>query len=725
MSGTVTTLGGLRIFRDEIRVQDIANQPLRAALLVYLAVEGECTRDSVMGRLWPDRDPRRARHALSQTVYELRQQLGEGWIHGSGEVMRIGPHVHVDTRDFEAGVAEGRAADALRLYQGEFLQGTYLAGNNEFEVWVDVQRSRLRRLHRAARRDALEHARSSGRDTEALQIARTWAEIEPFDDEAQLRYVEMLAETGHRTEALQHYETYRKRLASEEGELEPLDELVHLVQRIRTGEAGRKARASQKKPLPPAVGGAIQRLGEIHPPPSEPPTTSIAVLPFVNLSPEPETEYLSDGITEDLINVFAQLGYMHVAARTSSFAFKNKDMDVRELGQKLNVRWVVEGSVRKVGQRLRVAARLVNALDGYPFWSGRYDRDVQDILHIQEEISSEIARAASSRVVEQLPVLHSTEKPEAYRLYLLGRFHWNRRTPDALETALQAFRSSTEIDPGYALGYCGIADVLVAQAQFGYKVPREVLPLAEAACERATELDPVMAEGWPTRAHVMEVQHWDFAAAETMYRKALAMNPRDGNAHAWFGSMLCAQGRFGEALHHTRTASQIEPYSLAIRFQHGSVHYRARNFDQALLEFAAATDMNPMYYPAPIFMSFTHQATGRFEDALTVAQATLERFGKLPAGYGAAGRAYALLGNREKALENAAMLDAIRKVMYTPAIHSVLLFAPFDRDAAFHWLERAFDERFGQLMFLNVDPLFDPLRDDPRYPGFLRQLHLE
>jgi len=728
MIGRVTTLGGVRVFKDEERLADLPGQPKRCALLICVATDREDSLESLMGRLWPDRNPSRARHALHQTVYELRRMLGDGWIEATGDGLRIGEDIAVDTTQFEALLAEGRAADALEHYAGDFLQGNYLVNTKEFELWVDARRSKLRRLHRKARREALLAARESGDSGRALMLARAWAELEPFEDEAQLRFIELLAANGQRTEALEHFESYQRRLAAEEGHLEPLEELIQLVRRIRSGDGP----ASPPRPVAAAarlgrvVAGEPASAGRVAEAPGATPS-SIAVLPFVNLSPEPASDYFSDGITEELIGVLSELSGIHVAARTSSFAFKHSNLDVRELGQRLNVQWVLEGSVRKAGNHVRIGARLISTANGYPFWSGRYDRDLEDIFAIQEEISRAIAESLSVHFAEsgEMLVRRRTDRPEAYRAYLIGRYHWNRRTPDAMEEAVRSFEEAIRIDPVYSLAYLGLADACVAQAQFAYRRPADVLPRAEAACEQAFALDASIPELRTTRAHLLEVYHLDFAGSDREYQRAIAVSPRDGNTRAWYGALLVALGRFEEAKHQMHIGIQLEPFSLPMRFHNGMLLYRAREFRLALAELNATAEMSPDYYAARCFKALTLTEMGEPAQAVEVSREAIERLGPVPALLMSLGHALGALGQVEQAKQALARMDEIAKRFYVPAVlRTVVHGAIGDVDAAFRHLEEACDERYGQVMYLRVDPVFDPLRGDPRFPGIARRLNL-
>lgn len=722
MRASISTLGGLRIIDGDDRLASLTGKPHRCALLLMIAVEENPTRDVLMGRLWPDRAPKQARHLLSQTLYELRRDLPSSWCVAEGEILHLAEDVHVDVREFEACIEQDRPRDALRLYQGEFLASIYLSVSNEFEFWVDLHRARLRRHHRKARRAAFADLRT--RDpAAALSVAREWVELEPLDDEAQLNHIEMLAESGARVEAIEQYEQYEKLLEQDEIGLEPIDELKDLIARIRSGEVSHPLPArpvrAKTETRSVVVTDEADRSGH---------TMGIAVMPFANLSSERDTDYLSDGMADELIYTLGRVRELRTASRTSSYALHGKGLDARDIGRTLNVRWLVEGSVHKAGNRVRITAKLFDVRDESLLWLDRYERAHDDVLGIQDEIAGSIAHSLLDRIgIAARPMVARREPvhPEAYHHYLLGRYHWNRRDPPSLERAVEAFQTSLESDPGYARTWSGLADVYLAQAQFAYRAPLEVMPLAEEASDRALGLDYSLAEAHTNRAHILDSFHWRWAEAEDEYRRAIALDARYATAHAWYAGLLCAVGEHERSAEVVRRAADLEPLSVPIAFQEGSDLYRAREFDRAVPILRRALEMDPTFFAAGVFLALTHTAAGRPEQGAAIAAKVLER-APFPPVLMALGQAQAVLGNIEEAEAMVQRLEQLSAQRFVSAALPAIVHAWLGRlDEAFDWIGRACEQRYGQFIYLAVDPAFDPLRADPRIEEPLRRMGLD
>ncbi len=719
MSIRLSTLGGLTVRHHGAELTAASGQPIRSALLVYLAVERTATRDEVVATLWPDRHDSRARHALSQTLYELRKSLGDDWVDAGGDTLRTTDLVQADAVEFRSAVEEERFEDALELYGGPFLDGVHLAVTEPFQDWVDRERARLGRLHRKARRAVIERRQAAGDLDGAREAARGWVDLDPLDDEGQHRLIELLAATGQRSEALQHFDGYRSLLAEELG-VEPLEETVRLAREIRSGSS-----------IGPVATGTAHREEPVTPDADGP--KRVAVLPFLNLSPDPDWEYLSDGITEELINRLARLEDLAVAARTSAFAFKGSDADVREIGRRLSASHIIEGSVRVARGQLRVRARLVpvqaGATKAIPLDDVPLERSLDDVFTVQDQIAQSVVDALRIQLgwrEETLLTEHPTEDPKAFDLYMLGRYHWNQRTPEGLQRAVEAFREAIALDPEYALAYSGLADALVAVAQFQYRPPRDVLPDAERAGHRALELNSRLPEAHTTIAHIRETFYWDWDAAERGYLQAVEIDPRYAFARAVYADMLTALGRHDEAREQMREAQRIEPLSVPIRFQKGTQLYRSGAYGEALKLLETVTDMAPDYFAAHVFVAATLTAMDRAQHALQRASAAIERIGPLPALIMIRGHAAARRGLDDEVRAALAGLERHRdRGMFAPALYTAILYGDLgDMDAAFDWLGRACEERLGQLIFLDVDPAYDALRVDPRFRETLDRLGL-
>jgi TolB-like protein/DNA-binding winged helix-turn-helix (wHTH) protein len=306
------------------------------------------------------------------------------------------------------------------------------------------------------------------------------------------------------------------------------------------------------------------------------PVDSLVVLPFMNLSATPDSEYFSDGLTEEITNVLAHIDGLRVVARTTAFQFKGKAQDVRQIARQLHVDAVLEGSVRREKNRLRVTAQLNNAEGGYHIWSQTYDRDEGDVFKIQEDISRQIAHAVRPNGNSPLAIAAGRRNLEAYNLYLKGRYYWNKRTIESLKTAVGYFQDAIAKDPGYALAWSGLADCYVLFNELAAGPSKDSFPKARTAAQKALALDPTLGEAQATLAYIEFEYDWDWAAAERDFRKALQLNPGYPTAHQWFGQYLAAMGRFDEAVAELKRAQELDPVSVSIQTNVGRVFRYAR-----------------------------------------------------------------------------------------------------------------------------------------------------
>jgi serine/threonine protein kinase/tetratricopeptide (TPR) repeat protein len=474
---------------------------------------------------------------------------------------------------------------------------------------------------------------------------------------------------------------------------------------------------------------------------------SIVVLPFTNMSSDPENEFFADGITEEIINALAQIEDLRVVARTSAFSFKGKRVDLRTVGERLNVTTVLEGSVRKSGNRLRIMAQLINVADGYHLWSERYDRELQDIFEVQDEIARTIAdrlkvtlvRTSTHAVtpfltLDEGPARTETQKPlvragtknlEAYQLYLKGRFHWNKRTPDASRKAIEYFYEAIEKDPAYALAYTGLADAYNEASFLNVFPPREVMPKAKAAATKALEIDDGLAEAHVSLAYASFTYDWDWTAAGRHFEQALTVNPSYVSSQPFYPLFLGSLGRFEEAVAAAKRALDLDPASPAGSHFLAVQLYLSRQFDQAIQEGHKTLEMDPNYAIAYAVLGQAYLGKGLYRQALP----DLDKYLALSRGSASSlellGYAYARLGERNEALRMVEELRALAKRSFVSSFSFALVYAGLeDRDQAFTWLEKACEERFNRLAYVKVEAFWDPLRSDPRFAELLRRIGL-
>jgi len=455
---------------------------------------------------------------------------------------------------------------------------------------------------------------------------------------------------------------------------------------------------------------------------------TIAVLPFVNASADPENEYLSDGITDELIIALSKVEGLHVASRTSVFALKGLREDVRDLGARLNVSAVLEGTVRRSGNRLRITVQLTGVADGRTLWSERYDRELQDVLAIQDEIASTIVatlRATLLRDLGDAPLVRYAANPHAYHLYLKGRYWWNRRTQAAVAEGIKYFEQAIAEDARYALAYTGLADSYALQVDYRGLPVREGMERARDMARKALELDDSLAEAHTSLAWVSFIYDWDWAAASTEFTRAIRLNPGYSVARQWHSWFLVAMGHTAESLTEGRRAIELDPASVAIRRSMGWLYYYTRDNEASLEHLRRALEMNPTAEENHRLLGLTYVQLGMYDEAAAAfreAAASADNPARSNADLGAVA---ALKG---KTTEARAVLDALRveaRERYVSPVAFVTLHSALgETDEAFEWLERAHADRRGWLAYLRVEPRLDGLRNDPRFTRLLERMRL-
>jgi serine/threonine-protein kinase len=455
---------------------------------------------------------------------------------------------------------------------------------------------------------------------------------------------------------------------------------------------------------------------------------SLVVLPLRNLTTDAENDYFSDGMTEDLINALARVEGLRVVSRTSAFAFRDLALSVQEIGRRLGVGTALEGSVRRIDQRVRVTVQLVDARDGYHLWSSRYDRELEDFFAIQDDIIRSIVQALEVELVQPSDVSllrHYTENLDAYQLYLKGRYHWHQETAGALQRAIGYFEQALKEDPDYAPAHCGVADYYVMLGFWGLVRPAEVWPLARDAAVRALELDPDLAEAHVSLGLVQLFFDWDAEGAEGALRRALELNPGSGDVHYARTLVHAQRGEMASALEAIARARALDPLSPIMSSTEGWVHYYARQHEEAVTACRRTLDLDADFLEAHIGLGLAHKEMRQFDRALK----ELERAGALsernPLVLGVLGATLAEAGREDEALELAGELDAKPGESYVAPVAYAMLFSGLrDKDRTFDALRRALAARDGLVRYLKVFPIFDPVRDEPEFRELLERLNL-
>ena len=453
------------------------------------------------------------------------------------------------------------------------------------------------------------------------------------------------------------------------------------------------------------------------------------MLPFVNLSSDKENEYFSDGLADDLINALTKVRGLRVVARGSAFQFKGKNPDIRAVGRQFNMATVLEGSVQRSGDRLRITAQLSSVADGYHVWSERYDRRLADVFAVQDEISRAIVSALEVRVAGDPGrlVQSSTQDLEAYNLYLQGRFHLNKWRPEGARKGIEYFAQAIGKDPGYAPAYTGMADCYTWLGVFGWSAAQQAMPQARQAANRALQLDETLAAAHVSLGYVKALYDWDWPGAERELKRALELSPGDADAHfAYSVAYLSPLGRLDEALAEIQRALALDPLSPYKITGAGMIYSDRREYDRAVEQYRKAIELDPSFYHAYEEMRGVETVRGRPEAVEAVIQTMRAAF---PNVDDSAARAH-LAAQQGKPAEARALIEhwieeCIRTERPGKACYAAQIYACIgEKDLAFEWLNKAYEERNPLLVYAKVMPYCDNLRPDPRFASLLKRLGL-
>jgi serine/threonine-protein kinase len=454
----------------------------------------------------------------------------------------------------------------------------------------------------------------------------------------------------------------------------------------------------------------------------------VAVLPFVNASPDPDNEYLSDGITDELIDALAKVEGLRVASRTSVFALKGKSLDVRAIGALLDVSEVLEGTVRRSGQDLRISVQLTSTSNGALIWSHRYDRRLDDVFAIQDEIARTIVetlRATSFADLAEPTSNRGTDSVQAYGLYLRGRYAWNKRTQEGVAEGIKFFEQAIETDPGYALAYTGLADSYALALDYRSVPVHEGFEHAKFYARKALELDEGLAEAHASLAWSLFIYDWDWLGAAAEFKRSIQLNPRYATARQWYAFLLASQGRFEDALIEAHSAQELDPSSVSVRRGLGYVYFYARRFDQAKYHLVRAIEMNPLAEESYRILGLILTFANDHQEAERVLREAQDMPGAVTYTTVTLALALARAGKPELARKTLGDLEERLKHDYvSPVELATLHIAVGQNDHAIDWAEKAYAERRGWLAYLNVHPIVDPLRQETRFKVLVRKMGL-
>ncbi len=453
---------------------------------------------------------------------------------------------------------------------------------------------------------------------------------------------------------------------------------------------------------------------------------SIAVLPFENRSRDPDNAYFADGIQDEILTRLAKIADLKVISRTSTQHYKSAPENLPEIARQLGVAHILEGSVQKSNDQVRVNVQLINALTDAHLWGDTYDRKLTDIFAVESEIAKTIADILQAKLngSEQHAIAaRPTENTEAHQLYLKGRFFWNKRTGNDLKKSIDYFEQAIAADPNYALAYAGIADAYVLLPGYSAGTPRDCYPKAKAAAKKALELDETLAEAHTTLAMAIWLYDFDSSQATREFQRAIELNPNYASAHHWFSLGLASLGRFDDAIAEGKRAVELDPLSLVINADLGADYYLARRYDEAIAQQRKTLEMDPGFYYAHFILGEALAAKGAFEQAI-------EEYRKAhaldddPWVLGLLGHAYASSGNKTEALKILDQLKELSTQRYVSAYSFAILYLGLgDKQEALRWLEQSYQDRAGSdIAWIRVYSLLDPLRGDPRFEALAEKI---
>lgn len=458
------------------------------------------------------------------------------------------------------------------------------------------------------------------------------------------------------------------------------------------------------------------------------PVSSVAVLRFADISPGLDQEYFCDGICEEIIGALSKVSGIHIASRTSSFRFAGQDLDIREIGKNLGVDSVLEGSLHKVGDRLRINARLVNISDGYYLWSESFDRNLEDVFDVQDEISRKVVDKLRDSAENQSPeslVYKFTDNIEAYQQYLRGRYYWNRRYEGGLQKSILHFQKAIDYDPLSAPAYAGIADSFNIIAFYNFMSPEEICPRAKSAADKALELAPDLAEAHTAMGWVKTFYDWDWKTAEAEFKQAIRLNKNYAIAHHYYALFLLAMQRFDEGLEQMNIALSLDPLATIIGTSLGAAYYFARAYDQSIAKYLKALEFDPDFAIAHAFLAGPYVCLRQYERAEEECRKARSLAGESKYPHAFLAYVYGMSGQKDKAQELLDHLLNLAQSEYISSYHIALIYCGLNEmDQALEWLNKAYDERDNWMVWLNIYPVFDPLRDDPRFQELVRKVGL-
>ena len=704
---TVQLLGGASLRSGDAPLSGPPAQRHRIALLTLIiaAWPQALSRDRAMALLWPERDLANARRLLNLAVHVLRSALGEGAIASTGDGLLLNPsRLRCDLHELRTAIATDAPERVVRLYTGSLLDGFHLGDATEFGYWLDEHRSELTHAYMGALLVVAERQEQSGDVHGRVGTCRRLVAVDPHSGAQALALMRALDAAGDRAGASHHASEHTHRLRVDL-DLEPDREVVAFAERLRDA-------AGRRQPVLDASGGAR--------------SSSVAVLPFLDLSADPESRNFADGITEDVIAHLSKIRALKVISRTSVMPFKQRQHTLKEIGTTLGATTVLDGSVRHAGDRVRIVAKLIDVETDRHLWAETYDRQLTDIFAIQTDVALQIAAALKAELSrdEQARVRREPTKDiQAYRLFLQGRRWLARYTTETLTRAIEYFDRAIARDPAFALAWANLAMTYTELAETGAMVPDDAYRRAADALANALRLDPELGAAHVTLGHLKAVREFDWSGAEQAFTRALELSPSSADAYDLYGRLCAALERYDEAIAMLQRAQELDP--LAHRVDIATALLRAGRYDQALLRAKEAVELDPGHDRAWATLGWAYFLNGRQDEGL----AELERAVSLSPGntlwLGQLGEAYAMAGKTAKARAILRDLERRARDAFVSPYHFAYVYTGLgDVDRAMDWLERAVTDRTGPVYGIKGSFLLTPLRAHPRFRALLEQMKL-
>jgi len=703
---TVQLLGGASLRSGNVPLGGPPAQRHRIALVTLIAAAWpqSISRERAMTLLWPERDTANGRRLLNLGVHVLRSALGENAIVSTVDGLLLNPaEMSCDLHDLRVAITEGNSDRIVRLYTGILLDGFHLDDSTEFSYWLDERRTELNHAYVGALLSVAETRERSGDVHGRVGACLRLVAADPHSAIYAQSLMRALDAAGDQTAAAQHARDYAQRLRADFG-IEPDPAVVALASEIRNGAAGRRSQP-----------GAAAR------------SASVAVLPFVNLSGDPESEFFADGITEDVIAHLSKIRALKVISRTSVMHFKERQQNLKQIGSALGTSALLDGSVRHAGDRVRIVAKLIDVETNQHLWAETYDRQMTDIFAIQTDVALHIAAALKARLSpdEQSRLRKKPTKDlQAYQLYLQGREWFIKYNPPALLRAIEYFDRALARDPALALAWSNLAMAHLELAEAGVAVPNVAYRRAREAAQNALKLDPELGAAYCTMGYLKGVADFDWQGAEQDFRRAIELNPGSADAYALYGRLCAAMERYDEAIDLQNRAHELDP--LAHRIDIVTTLLRAGRYDEAIVEGENARALDPDYDRAMATLGWAYFLSGRKKEGLSELERAVTASPGNTLWLGQLGEAYALAGDKKKAQAILRDLEKRGETGYVSPYHFAYVYTGLGQaDDAIDWLERAVAKRTGPAYSIKGSFLLTPLHAHPRFHALLRELKLE